>query len=299
MPKKSSSAFDALLKTFGTEEDQNLFSQLAERNPEVLSYGLRQDDYSRKLDEHRSELEELQSWRSWRENNWDPEVKMTKAEREKQERLDALESEKADLESRIAAGGDMTFEDVERFGNEWLKKTGIKPDQLVTKDVIDAKTKEFQNLNAFTAKAALEVPYLNAKHEKEFGDLFDPNDFLKQATEAGQYDLKAFYEGSFVTNKRQEKMKSDYERQLKEKDEAFAAEKKAAEDRLARMAGMGPQGTGSPADTEGPAMGPLQRKMMGLDKPKPEGRGAPEVPLGDGAIAAHAAREFLNKAAGR
>lgn len=302
MAKKTSSAFDALLETFGNDEDKTLFTQLAEKNPKVMEFGLRQDDYSRKLDEHRTELEELQGWRDWRTANWDPEAKMTKAEREKQTRLETLETEKADLESRIALGGDMSFEDVERFGNEWLKKTGIDPTKLVKTDAFDEKVKGFEqwtrNLNAYTAKAALEVPYLNSKHQQEFGEMFDPEEFLKAANEAGTVDLRGFYNDKYVASKRIDKMKADYDAKLKEKDDALVAEKKAADERLARVAGMGPQGSGSPTDMEGPTMGPLQKKLLGMEK-RDDSSGAPEVPLGDLGIAAYAAREFNKNAAGR
>ena len=138
MAKPTGSAFDALLETFGTDEDRAQFQSLAERNPAVKQFGLRQDDYSRKLDAHDAELKELQGWREWREGNWDSTHKMTKAEKAKQDRLEALETEKAELETKMAAmeigGSDMTFEDVERIATEAMRKNGIDPNKFVPKE---------------------------------------------------------------------------------------------------------------------------------------------------------------------
>jgi hypothetical protein len=199
----------------------------------------------------------------------------------------------------------MTFEELEKWGEGFMKKAGIDPGKLVTTDTLKSKEAELaeyvKNLNGFTAKAALQVPYLNREHEREFGSQFDPEEFLKQATEKQRFDLKDFYEKDFVVEKRQAKRDADHKAEIDLlKAEAEAREKKAmeaAEERMARMQSMGPGGQ-SPADAEGPQMGAFQRKMLKMDKPG-EGSGAPEVPLGEGGIAAFAAREFVNKLAGR
>jgi hypothetical protein len=309
MPRPTGSAFDALLETFGTDEDRAQFQSLAERNPAVRQFGLRQDDYSRKLDAHDAELRELHSWREWRENNWDSSHKMTKAEKAKQDRLEALETEKAELESRMATieagGSDMTFEDIEKFTLDVIKKQGLDPNKLVDVDKMDKRFQDgeayVKNLNAFTANASLLVPYLNDQHKTEFGKMFDPEDFLKAATEAGQVNLKEFYK-TFTAETRMKQMEADAQARIaKAQAEADAKVQEAqqkADAAVERLQGMGPRG-GNPADTEGPQMGALQKKMLGLDKPKDGGSGAPEVPLGEGGVANYAAREFINRQAGR
>lgn len=312
MARSTGSAFDALLETFGTDEDRTAFQSLAERNPAVKEFGLRQDDYSRRLNEVQKDLEELNGpggWRNWVKENWDREHKMTKAERAKQERLEALETEKADLEAKLAAmelgGADMTFEDVEKIALDAMKKNGIDPNKFVAKGDLDQRFQQgenyVKNLNAFTANASLLVPYLNSQHEKEFGEQFDPEDFLKAATEAGQTNLKDFYK-TFTAETRMKRMQTEADRKVAEaqaeRDRGIADAQAKADAAVARVQGMGPQGQ-NPADAEGPQMGALQRKMLGLDKSKSEGSGAPEVPLGEQGISQYAAREFINRQAGR
>jgi hypothetical protein len=309
MAKPTGSAFDALLETFGTDEDRAAFQSLAEKNPKVKEFGLRQDDYSRRLDQNRAELEELQAWRTWKDGNWDSDHKMTKAEKAKQDKLEALEAEKAELETKMAAmevgGSDMTFEDVERIATEAMKKSGIDPAKFVSTNTLDDRVKEaetyIKNLNAYTADAAILVPYLNAQHQKEFGEMFNPKDFLKAATEAKTTDLEAFYQ-TFTADTRMKRMQADADAKVKaaqaDADAKVAEAQKKADEAVNRLQGMGPQGQ-NPSDTEGPQMGPLQRKMLGLDVPKEGESKAPETPLGEGGVAQFAAREFINRQAGR
>ena len=309
MSKKAGSAFDALLESFGTDEDRDLFQSLAEKNPAVREFGLRQDDYSRKLDAHSAELDELQNWRQWRESNWDSAHKMTRAEKLKQDRLDALETEKAELETRLGAmefgESEMKLEDVEKIALDAMKKNGIDPDRFVSADSLTGKEKEVKDfvlgLNAYTAKASILVPYLNQQHKDEFGSYFDPEEFLAKANEAKTVDLKDFYQ-RYTAETRMQRMQADADAKVatanKQRDDGIAAERARVDAITEKMKGMGAQGT-NPADAEPPQMGPLQRRLLGLDKKDDSGSGAPEVPLGEGAIAAHAAREFINHAAGR
>jgi len=309
MPRTPGSAFDALLETFGTDEDRTAFQSLAERNPKVREFGLRQDDYSRQLNDHQKELQELQSWRDWRNTNWDADKKMTKAERVKQERLEALQAERDEIQAKLAAaeigGSDMTFDDVERIATEAMKKSGFDPNKFVGSDALSAKEKEVRdymlNLNGSTARMALRVPYLNRKHEKEFGDQFDPDKFIEAATKAGKSDLDEFYE-EFTAKTRMDRIKADADEKVRkaqeDADAKVAAANQRVDEQVSRLQGMGKNGA-NPADTDGSEMGALQRKMLGLNKPKDGDSGAPEVPLGEGGVANYAAREFINRQAGR
>lgn len=298
MAKKSVSAFDDLLLTFADEADRQTFNQLAERNPEVLNYGMRQSDYSRRLDEVKDELEDLEKWRAWRRDHYDQEHKMTKTELEKTQQLEALAAEKERLESKLlleGGGGDMDFEQLEAWGKEFVTKRGI-----VTTETLKTKEKELTDfvsgMNAFTNEASLIVPFLNRRHEKEFGEMFNPKAFLKEAVDKGHFgDLETFYEKDYVAEARTKKMRSDYDLELKKKNDELAAERERA-DKAERAAAAG-QG-GSPVDVDGSTMGAFQRNYLGLNKEK-DGSGAPEVELGEGGIAAYAAREFVNRASGR
>lgn len=311
MAKPTGSAFDALLETFGSDEDRTQFQTLAEKNPKLKEFGMRQDDYSRRLDEVKKDLEELNGpngWRDWLKKSWDFDNKMTKAEKAQLDKLEALQAEKAELEAKLGqlelGGTDMTFDEVERIAVEAMKKNGVDPNKLIDADKLDKRFQQGEDyvkqLNAFTANAALLVPYLNDQHKTEFGKMFDPEDFLKAATEAGQPNLKEFYK-TFTAETRMKRMQDEADAKVKaaqeERDRAVAEAQDRTDKAIARAQGMGPQGQ-NPADTEGSNMGALQRKMLGLDKPK-EGSGAPEVPLGEGGISQYAAREFIQKQAGR
>ena len=257
MAKQSGSAFDALLQTFGDDGDRTTFTALADKNPALREFGLRQDDYSRKLDEHRAELQELQGWREWKQKNWESDPTdsthgWTKAEKQKMERLEALESEKAALEGKLAevefGGSDMTFEQIEQIATETMKKHGIDPDKFVPKDTLVQKEKEVgdmvRQMNGITLQAAIDTPYLNQLHAKEFGEYFDPHAFLKAANDAGAVDLRKFYETSFVNEARTNKIKADAEARVKaaqeDKYKAVAEANKRVEEISARAQSMAP-----------------------------------------------------------
>ena len=293
MAKTNVSAFDELLDSFSDPSDRQTFEGLASRNPKVKEYGLRQSDYSRKLNEHNEDLTELNQWRDWREKNWDDNQNTTKREIEKANELIRLQAERDELEAKIALGGlggDMTFEELDSY----FEKKGV-----VTSGVLAEKEKAVNDLivgtNRAMANAALMVPYLNQKHRDEFGELFDPREFLKEANDKGRFDLAEYYENDFVAQKRQAKLHKDHEDEIARlKAEADDREKKAKEEGREYADRARAMGAGSPTDSEGASMGAFQRSYLGLNK-KEEGSGAPEVALGEGGIAAYAAREWVNK----
>jgi hypothetical protein len=306
MAKRSgASAFDELLETFSTQEDRKAFEDIATKYPQVKEYGLRQSDYSRQLNELNEQITELNEWRDWRSRNWDDQRGMTTREVARLQELEELKTQKEQLEQKVAFGGlggdDMNFEQLENWGKEFAAKNGF-----LTKDAISAKEQELRELvigtNSFTANAALLVPYLNQRHQQEFGELFEPDQFLRDATAKNRHDLKDYYEKEFVVEKREAKRKADYESEIaRVKSEADERVKKAdenAQGAIERLKGMGPQGQ-SPADADGPQMASFQRKYLGLDKKPEDGSGAPEVSLGEGGIAAYAAHEFIQQKANR
>jgi hypothetical protein len=248
--KAGVSAFDEILGSFGSDEDREAFSGLAERNPRIKEYGLRESDYTRFMNENGEKIKELEGWQTWRAQNWDEDRKMTKAEAAKETRLQELQEEKERLERQVAFGGlggeDMNFAQLEGDLGNWAKEKGF-----VTQDVVKAKEEEFRGVNQWVLTASVHVPYLNQKHKDEFGELFDPDEFLKEATAKQRFDL--------------------------------------------RLQGMGPSGMG-PTDDGGPQMGAFQKQYLKLDKPEGGSSAAPEVPIGEGGIAAFAARKFREDA---
>ncbi len=308
-------AFTDLLATFSDEADRKAFEELGNKNPKIRESVLRQSDYSRKMDEVRDQLAELQKWKDWRTKHWDPEKQLTKREIANFERMEQLEAEKEQLEERLLTqnlghtGDDMTLEQLNQWGETFAKNKG-----MVTKadleSTIKAKETELQNFvnnqvktqAQFETYASLTVPELNIRHTKEFGDPFDSEAFLKEATEKGRFNLKDFYETSFVVGRRSEKLKADHTAELErvktESEAKVAAAQAELEAAKQRAANMGPNGL-IPTDNEGSQMGPLQRKFLKMDEKPPEEGKAPEVPLGEGGIAAFAAKKFLQDQASR
>src|SRR6185312_6916908 len=138
MAKKNGSAFDSLLETFGSDDDRKVFEDLAAKNPAVREYGLRQDEFSRRLDEFKGRDEYVKKWEDWEANNWDEDAKMTKAQKAALAKANQLQTEKAELEARLSLadlGGDgMTFDDLNKWGTEFLQKNN-----LVTTDSVKAE----------------------------------------------------------------------------------------------------------------------------------------------------------------
>lgn len=297
-------AFDAVLESL-SEETRKTFGELAEREPKLKDMVLAQSDYSRRSDELRSKVEMAERWNKWRDDYWDDDKKMTKAEIAKQDRLESLERDlETARQAALGTGDQMTFEQIEQWGSGFLKDKGI-----VTKAALDTelalKSKTLQDYVTGSQQAlgsiAAEIPYLLLKHKEEFGEVLDPKPLIAAASEKGRYDLREFYEKDYVIERRQksveDKHKAELDKLQAQTQEAIKARDAAEEARKAAM--MGP-GAGNMVDDGGPGMGPLQKKLVSSVQAE-DGKGteAPNVPLGEGSIAAFAARQFMERQAGK
>jgi hypothetical protein len=297
MSKQTANAFEEILSTFSSDEDRQAFTSLAERNPQIREYGLRQADYSRVINENRDSLEELKGWKKWEEQNWDREAKTTKAEAELARELESERRAKAELEKQIAfgdLGGDVNFADIEGDLNKFLETKGV-----VTKDLFQQKEQEFRTVQGASMTAALVVPYLNQKHQNEFGELFNPAEFVSEAVKKGRFDLEDYYDKDFVVPKREAQRAKKHQEEMSriqaEAEAKVAAAQKEADERVARVQGMGP--AGGPTDADGPQMGAFQRNYLKVPE---EGTAVPaNSELGQGTVAAIAAREWRQKQANR
>lgn len=300
-------AFDELLATFAEEADRKAFEDLSSKNPKLKESVLLRSDYSRRMDEVKDQLTELNGWKDWRSKHWDEDKKMTKREAEKLAEIERLQTEKQQLEDRLLTipenkGDDVTFDQLNQWGENFAKQKNILTKPELEK-IIGDKEKELQQFvktqGQFETYAALTTPELNLRHMNEFGEPFKAKEFIKAATDKGQFDLEAFYD-SYVQEKRSAKVKSDHEAELKRVQDDAAAKIKDAEEKAAaatqRAANMGPNGL-TPTDNDGASMGPMQRKILKMDQVTSEEGKVPDVPLGEGGIAAFAAREFLKKQA--
>lgn len=296
--KQSVSAFDEIITLFGDDEEKSTFLGLAEKYPQIKEYGLRQSDYSRHMNDSKVKLDLADEWNNWKSENWIDEAKMTKQQKAAVDEAARLKQENEGLESRIAllgsGGDDMTFEQLEQFGKDLISKNGI-----VTKADIEAKQKELEGFvkgfDGVMAKTALTVSFLNQKHDREFGEPFDPDDFVKEAAEKGANDLKDFYENQFVAGKRRERITAQHQAELdrikSESAVEIAKAKEQADAIAARIQGMGTGGM-NPSDDGGSVMGAFQKQYLKLDQTQTDNSKAPDVPLGDGGVAAFAAAKW-------
>ena len=145
----------------------------------------------------------------------------------------------------------------------------------------------FNNMVNAQARFAVEIPYLNQKHMQEYGELFDPNEFLNKATEAKATDLRAFYQ-QFTADKAEAKRQADITAKIE-------AARKEERQKVLQEQALGNNGVNqNPASDGAPEMGHFQAKLMAQGT-KQEGEGAkspvPEgAELGRGQIARAAAR---------
>ena len=282
------------------------FAELAEKVPKLKESVLAQSDYSRRMDEVRDKVKLADTWDEWRRNNWDDEKHMTRAELEKVAELERVQAElETARTAALATGEEMNFDQLNQRLEQYSKeKNFLTPDDL--KKQFDGKTKEVEDYvkgySAPIARAALDIPYLMAKHEKEFGEILDPDILTKYAAEKGNFNLRDVYEKDWVVEKRTAAMKNHYEAELQKMKDGETAKLQAARDEAAAEARkqqiMG-QPNGNPVDMGGNDMGPLQRRMLPEQQGDQDRSKAPEVPIGEGSLAAFAAREFLAKQSGR
>jgi len=309
------SSFDSLLETLSDTEEfefkgpvRKAFAELAEKVPKLKDSVLAQSDYSRKMDEVRDKVKLADTWNEWRKENWDDESNASKSELRLKAEADRLAQElETARTAALGTGEEMTFEQLNQSLDKYTKDKGIV-DRTSLDEVVKGKATEFQDyVKGYSqpiARAAVEVPGILLKHQQEFGEIMDTDAFMKYAAEKGRMDYRDLYEKDWVVERRTQKMKADYEKQLAdaktlaETDKAAAVANAQAEAKKQQVMGSP---SGNPIDNGSSELGPLQRRMQVqqeqlVDGEKPK---APEVPIGEGGLAAFAAREFLAKQAGR
>jgi len=259
--------FEQLLGKISDAEARQQLQDLAGKHTEISQWVADPEDVNR-----------AQQFNEWADTNWDHEHNMTRLEFQQQAELESLKT-------REKSNG-MELDQLNEFLGKYIKDNG-----LLTRTEVDAqiKAKEdaFNTQLGVVSTLATRIPFLNARHQKDFGDLFDPDEFLKQADEKGYarygtQGLDKFYD-EYTSDKRAAKTAADIQSQI---DAARADERKKT---LAER-GMGPGGQ-IPAIDGSPEMGHFQARLMGLNKPPVEGQTSapPEAELGRGQIARFAA----------
>lgn len=293
--------FDTLLGQIA-EADRTAFTEIAERNPDLKAYIGDPEKVKR--------VEEVEKWYA---NEWDFEHESPKKEYALGLKVQELETQlgaaKVEVEAAKTAvvnasvNGDgeedmaNAFEKLSAMLDEKIKSGAVVSAAQVKTDLdaaIAAKEAEFSqslsdNLNV-VARAATQVPYLNRQHERDFGDQFDPDEFLTKANEAKAGDLKDFYYKSYAAEKYTAKQAADATKAQAELDAKLAAardegRKSALQERVGQE-GQNPSIEGSPE------MGHFQARMMKIEPKEGESSIPKDAVLGRGQIAAAAARDF-------
>jgi len=153
-----------------------------------------------------------------------------------------------------------------------------------------------QELNTIS-RLATRVPYLNARYQKEFGEMFDPDEFVKQATEKGYardgVDGLDKYYRDFTADKIEAKRQADVLAQVEK------AKQDGIQEGLKQR--MAQQGTGMPTLDGSPEMSHFEQKIRGMNKPiDPNAPTVPqEIELGRGvgryAAAVADAKDFAGR----
>lgn len=276
--------FDTLLGTIA-EADRAILSGLAERNPDLKSYIGDPEKVKR--------VDDVEKWYA---ENWDFEKDAAKNEVSLGARVQELEAELVTAKAAAKGEEGMNLDQLNAFLDEKIKSgVVISPTQVKEEvnGIVAAKETEFKTytetiLNSVAATATV-VPYLNQRHQQEFGDLFHPNDLLKAANEAKATDLEAFYDTKFVAEKRATKNAAAAEAAKVAQDAALAAAREEGR-KAALQERVGQEGQ-TPSIEGSPEMGHFQARLMKIED-KTESSIPKDAVLGRGQIAAAAARDF-------
>jgi hypothetical protein len=251
--------FDQLLNSINDAEAREELQGFAQRVPELSDWVV--DPETRRAAERTQQ---------WTREYWDDEHGMPKAEYRQLQQIRALEAQ-------VANGNGMELDEL----NDYLGKF-MTEKQLVTNEMLADKERGVNDLLQAMERAAVRIPYLNQKHEREFGELFDPSEFLDKANAAKASDLDRFY-NEYTSDKRTAKQQAEIDRKLaeaREEGRRAALQEKA----------MAPDGQ-MPSLDGGPVIGHFQKRIMGGDTTGSDSKSAPpEAELGRGLIAKFSAR---------
>ncbi len=224
---------------------------------------------------------------TWAENEWDYEHGMSKLEFQQSQQLAALQGQ---LDIR---GNGMELKDLDERLGTFMAEKGLmtKADHDAE---IAAKTAVFNAELGMTTVLATRIPYLNAQYQRDYGEMFDPDVFVTQASEKGyaKHGAKGLdeYYKEFTAEKALAKQNADLEaRAEKLADEKFQAKLQAAASQT---------GAAALGNDAGPEMGHFEARLRGGNA-KIEGDKVPaELALGQTAKYAAAIGDAKDRAAG-
>ncbi len=273
--------FDDLLTNIA-EGDREAFSGLVERNPSLKTYVADPAKVAR--------VDEVDNWYA---NNWDFDHGCTKQEYARALRIQVLETQLAAAPS----GDEMTLEQLNTFLDEKIASGTVVSAKQVKDELATAvagKEAEFNGTINRLAAVSTEIPYLLSIHQRDLGEIFDPNELLTKANAAGATDLRAFYLKDFSGEARAARATAAAEAS-KAAHEAELAAARAEGRKEALQARVGESHVGNPSEDGSPDVGHFQLRLMQKAAPKAGEDGKPSEinsPLGTGITSAIRAREF-------
>lgn len=295
-----SNKFEELLASIVQDEnDRKVVLEVGGKYPELRDGWLRQSDYSKNMDSLKKEQTEFKekvsyadSMSNWWKENWINDAYgdgkgATKRELEKDNLI-------AELQKQISVGGEVTFEDLNKYLEETSKNKGwvsqetfnkalTEKETLVNKAFDDKLSNALANISHLMTKG----PQLATRHLKDFGEVLDIESLTKLAVEKKLPTLDDAYQEMYRPQF-EERAKKDLEAKL------AAAREEGRKDALKVNAAQPPVDSGSPD------MSAFQRFVQGVKPTEGEQNGrvvSDDVPFGKGHIAAQAAREYDRRAA--
>ena len=264
--------FDQLLEAITDTEAKEQFSGIVAKVPVLKDWIV--DPTVR---------QQTEAMTRWAETEWDHDHGMSRREYQQERQL-------AELQTQLANKRDgMELNELEAYLAKYTSEKG-----LMTKAEYDAgikaKEQEFANQLTMVSNLAGRIPYLNGKYQQEFGKMFDPDVFVKEANEKGyaQYGttgLDKFYE-EFTKTEREAKLAADIEAKVAAAKEE--GRKAGLQEQIAQ------QGGGMPEAAGGSEMSHFQQFIMKGNKRGEVDLNAQrvpdEVPFGKGAVGEYAAR---------
>lgn len=248
--------FDDVLNILDPTEKE-VMTQVVSRHPQLKQGWMRQDDYSRKLDEFRPVLEFANAWDAWKEENWDENSKSTKAEALLMARIQELEASQE---------GQMTFDQI----NQHITGLGLAKTADLN-SILSEKEQAFTNSVQGTAYVGAKLAEIASRHVLEFKEPFKATEFLTKVGGYGTNDLDMAYE-MHVRDARKSKDEEQLQARLK-KIEADAFEKGKQEAVAGLIQSNGASIT--PTNDGSNDLGHFQRRQQGMsDDIIPEGRSA-------------------------
>lgn len=285
--------FEELLASIVPDEAQRQalmqkpFREAVEEIPELQHGYLRQSDYSRDKDALRDERAALKAdseyaeqQKRWYAEHWVPDAYgngngATKRELEKDTLIAALQQQ-------VSTGGEMTFEDLNRYLAEqgMVKKADLDATLAEKKTEID---RYLSDTMTGYAHLITKAPELAVRHYSEFGEMLDVEALVKTAQEKRFTRLDDAWNDS-VSARRAEKSRKDIDAKIE------AAKAEGRKEAL-RDAGMNPSSL--PVDTGSPDISYLQSLVLAPKSGAGNGRMVPdEIPFGRGGVADYAAGKY-------